>query len=276
MSYECRKSAVRILCLFRTDVSLMIFLHAVHRRLVDLAALEAVVGEHFLQHVLIVVSDRTYEADWRLRILRKDALHEIVEMVVHELVDHRILDIVGAELRKRSEEAVGERLAVHFLDDVGLSQLIFREELLLQFVGELVLQQVRYKALAQYRTRTFIAQDIAESRNILHDLFAVEIAGVAASAQDAGYTGILAASGERCAQHIALYRHLSVLEASRDGFGYGRLLLRSATRAVEIHVRDRTHPKQTGHLRKQLVLDRIADGVARLLERIDAIGKKLG
>lgn len=63
-----------------------------------------------------------------MEILHQVTADELDEMVIDEVMDARVVYMVGAELGEFRQETVGEGLPVDFLDDVRHGRLLFFEE----------------------------------------------------------------------------------------------------------------------------------------------------
>ena len=73
----------------------------------------------------------------------------------------RSLTMLAQERGQTRQEAVGQRLSVNFLQDIGGLQVIGFQQRLAQVVGQLPLQAVADQSLSQDGATAFIAQNIA-------------------------------------------------------------------------------------------------------------------
>ena len=159
----------------------MIFQQAFHRALDNVSDSDVERFGCLAKHVAIVVSHRTNEAYRQLLVafIVLDVAHkERLERIEHQAVYCRLLDVLNQERRQRSEEAVGCRLFIHFLDDCHTVEVVLLEEFLAQCLRQLVFKHIAYKQLAKHGAAALIAEDIAERRHVALDFLAVVVARV--------------------------------------------------------------------------------------------------
>ena len=131
----------------------MIFQQAFHRALDNVSDSDVERFGCLAKHVAIVVSHRTNEAYRQLLVafIVLDVAHkERLERIEHQAVYCRLLDVLNQERRQRSEEAVGCRLFIHFLDDCHTVEVVLLEEFLAQCLRQLVFKHIAYKQLAKH------------------------------------------------------------------------------------------------------------------------------
>ena len=81
-------------------------------------------------------------------VLHHVACKEVFEPVQDDSVDTRLLDVLDKEGRNRCQEAVGERLLIHIVQNLLGGEVEAFEEFLLQLGRQLVFQAVAYQQFA--------------------------------------------------------------------------------------------------------------------------------
>ena len=167
------------------------------------------------------------------------------------------------------QEAVGQGLAVHAVDDVGLGHAQVSQQGFFQSGGQQAFQGIAYQPFAQAGAAALVAQDEAQRGDVGSDAPAVVVAGVGAGAQYAGYAGLPAAEGAGGGQQVGADFHRACDgEVAAQGALHCGEGMRQAARAVEVQFVHRAGAQGGeqfgGHDACHVVL--------RLEEGVDALG----
>lgn len=157
----------------------MIFYQTFHRALDDRTQPDTHFAGSFGQYRLVIEShgaDKVYLAFTVVFVLHHVTFEECLEAVRYQCAYAGFVQVLCKEWREACQKTVGERLAVYTVDDVGGCQVELREELLLQFGGHLVFQNIAHQQLAQYGAAAFISEDESQWRYVGYNLLAVIVA----------------------------------------------------------------------------------------------------
>lgn len=132
------------------------------------------------------------------------ATEELFEAVEQEGMNGGMFAMPCTEGTQRGQIAVGHGGAIDALDDVGLCFVGFLEEELADVVGQLPLENVTYKTLADVGSTAFITKNVAKCRNAWMQASAVVVAGVAACAENGDDACLMSAESSGGSEHVAL------------------------------------------------------------------------
>ena len=88
------------------------------------------------------------------------------------------VDILDKEWCDRCKETVSLWLFVDATYDRQSVKLVLREEFIAKIFRKLIFQHVADKDFTQNSTRTFIAENVTEGRDVVADFLSVIVAGV--------------------------------------------------------------------------------------------------
>ena len=102
------------------------------------------------ESIFVIVCDRADEVDLYVFVIVQHnvACKEVFEPVQDDSVDTGFLDVLDEERRNRCQEAVGERLLIHIVQNLLGGEVEAIEEFLLQLGRQLVFQAVAYQQFA--------------------------------------------------------------------------------------------------------------------------------
>ena len=133
---------------------------SLHGRLHDPADPQSLRLRHTTQLWLEMVSDGAHEMHLTslLRVVSRNVSYkEGLETLFHQLPHSRLLDMRLQERYQRGQEAVGERLPIHLLQNRALAQTGLLVKGLLHRQRQLVLHHIAHQQLPQYGSTAFVA-----------------------------------------------------------------------------------------------------------------------
>ena len=220
----------------------MIGHQAVNRTLDDGHHVESLCLCRLLQRCRIVVRHRTDEMYRQVgTLVRHDILaEELTEILNHQVAQQAVVLSFDDEQRRRGEETVCQRFAVHLLDDVRLRQLRLCQEFVADGCICRILEDGIHKHASQDGSTALVAKDIAQRWRVLHDVVTVVQATVGTRAQNAG-NALLVLAQCACSRHqVAVHFHLLGVEHFAQHLFHHRHVGGRTATTVEKHL-------QVGH-----------------------------
>ena len=131
----------------------------------------------FAEFFLQIVGYRTGSIyRYMRRVLAQITGDETFETVHYQFVYGRFLAELYDKGNHSCQETVGHRLTVNALYNLFLRKLIFVIECKTDVFRKLFFQAVGYQAFSHIGTAAFVADDISQGRNIVHNLFSIVVA----------------------------------------------------------------------------------------------------
>ena len=148
---------------------------------------------------------RADEVDGEIRtIVSEHVAHKkVVETILYKAIYSRNVHMLQNERGESGQEAIGERLSIDTLDNIGRRQAILLQESFAQPLRHLPLEKAADEQPSQYGSAPFISEDIAQWGNVGFDLPTIEQTGIGARTQYAGYPLGIATESTGCTEHIA-------------------------------------------------------------------------
>ena len=137
---------------------------------------------------------------------------ELAECLHEHSMHLGVLPVPVDEGYKRCQEAVGLRLTIDAVDDIGLGKVVFPLKLQPHLLGEDALEQIAQKRPAQHCPTALVAQDKAQRRHMSSDGLSVVEAAVGPCTQNAGYTRPAAAQSAGRSQQVTLHLYAGLGE----------------------------------------------------------------
>lgn len=129
-----------------------------------------------LEHIAEIEGYRTDKIDGIrtvISVIADITTEECPEGIEDELVNLGNINILAEERNKRGKEAVRLRLTIYLAYDREQIEAVFVKETIANFLRHLFLEHVADKQFAEHSTRTLVAKDESERRNVVDNAFAV-------------------------------------------------------------------------------------------------------
>lgn len=236
--------------------------------MLDRAEPEVELAGDFFQEGLIMPGDGAGQMD---QVVPAIVLHDVAgkerpEAIAYQPADGRFFYMPEQKGGQACQETVRERLFIDLFQDDSRRQARLRKENLPQSQRQLILQHIPDQPFPQYGTTSLIAQDKAQGKYVLDDLFPVVQAGIGAGPQNAGYAGLVATKGAGSRQQVAADLHRN-RQNTPDGAAQHLVLFRERTSStIKTDRRDRSAVRYPG---KQLFPYFSRDLFFRLVKRVD-------
>ena len=124
-------------------------------------------------------------------VLYQIAAYKTAETFGNEVAHVGMAGPFGQEIAHRGQIIVRQGFVIHLLHHLGWRGIVLVQEVDHQLFGCQSFKHVRQERLSHSRPAAFVAKDEPTRMHVLHDIFAVVKARIAACIKDAGNAGLV-------------------------------------------------------------------------------------